>query len=271
MRMNPIVVGHDDISASSASAARIDDDRALLRHLRINDSDAAMFLGRSRQTLIIKLGPKKGAKHPPPSNYFKLTDIVILVSAARQMGRNIDPETIRIYVDSTRKPAEGLSDERYAMLIGLLSGSSERISLAGAETVVFVMPAFAELRAHRLEVARDLKRRIKEDIGGMEPPPTVYLLAPTNLQARAAGQWLGIDAGHCYGSEVIEYYLPSILVYRDLMEEPSPYVLTEDGEFVAAPRFMNHMVADCVRSLLPADVGQKLLPTDKRRRAAGGD
>lgn len=257
-------------TVDAASNQPLANDRDLLDALKMSDSDAAMFLGKSRQALNTQLGPKKGARRKAPANYFKLSDIVIMVSAARQLGREFNVPAVKDYVERTRKPAGEDGKGPYKMLLGLLEGEQEKFELHGAGALVFVLPSFAELRARHADIAEDL-RDIVRRAQTMNPQPTLFLLSSTSLQAKMAGQWLGIqDSQKCFGRDVVDHYLPTILLYNSANDEPRPFVLTENGTFVAAPRFLSHMVADCVRSLLPLQVSRELHP-DERLVAETGD
>lgn len=248
---------------SEDGANDIEDDRALLNELGLTDSQAALFLGKSRQALNGQLGPKKGAGQPGTLDYFKLSDILMLVSAARQTGRAFSAERVEDYVRRTRAPRGEESHIPFELLMGVLLGEPPTLDIEGADTVVFMLPAFADLRSQLEKAARELMK-VARQLQDATPQPKVFILASTSMQAKMAGQWLGLDCGeNCFGRDIVDHYLPTVLVYRSAQDEARPYVLTESGTFVEAPHFRAPMIAECVRSLLPEEVSDALRPNIK--------
>lgn len=221
------------------------DDRALLRALHMSDADAALFLGKSRQALNVQLGPKNGSN--APDDYFKLSDILVLIAAARQLGRSFEVKALRAYVERTRKPEK--ESAPYKLLMSLLKAEPEGLDTSGADTVVFILPAFHEMR--KLTHVRDFLRKTAVELARRDPPCELFVLATTDGRARSAGDFLGIDHTQCFGSDLVDHYLPSIMVYRRAGDDLRVFVLTEEGNFSRAPTFIQPMVADCVRSMLP--------------------
>jgi hypothetical protein len=228
------------------AAGIIADDRSLLRCLKMSDADAALFLGKSRQALNSQLGPKNGFN--PPDDYFKLSDILVLTSAARQLGRTFDVKALKDYIDRTRTPnKEGAP---YKLLMSLLNAEPEGLDTDGADTVILILPAFHELRAKLPEV-RDFLRKTVAELARRDPPCEIFVLGATDGRAQSAGDFLGVDRGRCFGSDLVDHYLPSIMVYRRATDDLKVFILTQDGDFSRAPTFIQPMLADCVRSMLP--------------------
>jgi hypothetical protein len=257
-KLDPAYLETPPVPASGA----IRDDRELLDRLGLSDADAAMFLTKSRQTLINQLGAKKaGADLERPTDYFRLGEIATLISGARQLDRIIDVPAVWHYVAVTR--ADDLGTQPYVMLVKLLRGKAEALDISGATTIVFLLPAFADLRASRGDVAMNLLH-LAHDLPSGDAGPAVFVLSSTEMQARMAGQWLGLDTGsNCFGRDIVDHYLPTVLVYRRDRDESRPYILTERGTFEAAPRFRSNMVADCVRSMMPSEMRSYLSPEVK--------
>jgi len=236
----------------------LENDRMLLKRLQLNYSEAATFLSRSRQAVQSKLsGPE-----PAPNNYFTPGEIVILVSAARQLGREIPPKAvseIRDYVAGTR----GKEGEVFKLFVQLLNADTDSVDVSDATAIVFLLPGFAELRTSRPDVAEALADLV-EGLPDDETRPAVFVLSSTEMQAQMAGRWLGVELANCFGSDLTDHYLPTILVYRRAarpdQDAALPFVLTERGTFEAAPRFRTNMIADCVQSMMPPDVAKALRP-----------
>lgn len=241
------------------ASGAIKHDRELLDRLGLSDVDAASILTRSRQALNNQLGAKKApAEAPRPTTYFRMGEIALLVGGARQFGRQIDIPAIKHYVAVTR-PDE-IDGPAYQLLVKSLEGEAEEIDLADASTIVFLLPAFADLRASRGDVAMNLLYLAHALPRGANAP-AVFVLSSTEMQARMAGQWLGLDHGsNCFGRDIVDHYLPTVLVYCRKRDESRPYVLTERGTFEAAPKFRSNMIADCVRSLMPSEMRRDLSP-----------
>jgi hypothetical protein len=238
----------------------IRDDRELLDRLHLSDVEAAMFLTKTRQALNNQLGPKRARGHAP-TDYFRLGEIVLLISAARQLEREIDVPAVKAYVAATRP--EDVGRPPHVLLLKLLEGESEEIDLVGASTVIFLLPAFADLRASRGDVAANLLE-LARSIPHGDGAPAVFVLSSTEMQAHMAGQWLGLDNGsNCFGRDIVDHYLPTVLVYRREHDDARPYVLTERGTFDAVPRFRTNMVAACVRSMMPSELRPHLSPEDR--------
>jgi len=245
------------VGAAMRRGRTIADDRELLARLGLSDAEAAMFLSKSRQALNNQLGPKK-ARGRAPSDYFRLGEIALLVGAARQLDRQIDIEAVKAYVAATRP--EELGKPPYKLLLSLLAGGTEAIDCDGASTIIFLLPSFADLRASRGEVAIRLLH-LARSIPKAPDGPAVFVLSSTEMQATMSGQWLGLDNGsNCFGRDIVDHYLPTVLVYRQESDDARPYVLTERGTFEAVPRFRSNMIADCVRSMMPSELRSHLSP-----------
>lgn len=243
----------------------IRDDRQLLDELNLTDAEAASFLGKSRQALNGQLGSKRSREKSGPFDYFKVSDIVILVSAARQVGRVFDVARISEYVFRTRPRRGDEPGVPFELLDNLLFGETSAIDVAQADTVVFMLPAFADLCAHRPD-ARDALVKIAKQLRSANPRPNIFVLSSTPTQAKMVAQWFDLDLeeDHCFGDEIVDHYLPTVLTYNQNSDIARPYVLTENGTFVEAPQFRAPMMVQCVRSLLPNEVSRALRPDHLR-------
>jgi len=250
---------HASASVEAVPPGQIESDRDLLEVLGMGDAEAAMFLGKSRQALNAQLGPRKGRKGKGPDDYFKFGDILILVSAARQMGRDFSVADVRAYVERSRAPRDGIWTEPYRLLMDLLGEELVELDATDADTVVLVLPTLNDLLANQREIADRLKDMVR-DVSTRREPAQVFLLASTMIRAKTAGQWLGIAEDHCFGRDLVDHYLPTVIIYRQDIDEPRPYVLTEKGRFTATPRFAAHMLAACVRSMMPGEMQHALQP-----------
>jgi hypothetical protein len=278
---------HEPAPTESGRAKRIENDRDLLDALQMGDPEAAMFLGKSRQALNTQLGSKKSGMGKAPRDYFKLSDILILVSAARQIGREFNVQAVRDYVKVSRPPDE-LTQKPYDLLMGILDEELIELDTTGAKTMVLILPTLNDLLANRPEVARSLRETVRQ-AAERQPPVQIFLLASTVIRARSAGQWFAIPEDHCFGRDLVDHYLPSVILYRDPPDGPKyanmgeegegnrgqarPYILTEKGGFVASPSFSAELIAECVRSMMPLEMRSALQPPRKtpanQEQAAG--
>jgi hypothetical protein len=240
----------------------IRDDRSLLEALHMTDAEAASFLGKSRQALNNQLGPKKGPPGTAPLDYFKLSDILVLISSARATGRQFDPIRVGDYVERTRKPREGESDVPFDVIMEMLMGEPSALNTEGADTVIFMLPAFVELRSQRPDAAEELAEVAKE-LRARDPMPEILIFSSTDMQATMAGKWLDLDTGKTFGRDIVDHYFPTVLVYRRKEDRAIPYVLSEKGTFVEAAHYRGAMMAECLRSLLPDEVSRALQPPGK--------
>lgn len=253
------------------TTTEIRSDRDLLAELGMSDAVAASYLGKSRQALNLKLGPKRvGAMREP---YFKISEILVLVMAARQRGQEFDEEAVREFIDDTASERAGQSDESLKLLDQLLSGVKD-IDVTDAGTVVMILPAFADQRAQLPDFSKDL-RRLAETLGEMQPVPWVTVFSSTKMQAQMAVEWLKLpmDKTRWFTHEYVDHYVPSVLVFSKKGGDPRPYVLTERGGLIQAPQFRAHTLAECVRFMLPPEARKELFTHEEddevtpRRRA----
>ncbi len=226
----------------------------------MTDAEAASFLGKSRQALNNQLGPKKGGTAPP--DYFKLSDILVLISSARATGRQFDGLRVGEYVARTRKPREGESDVPFDVIMKMLLGEPSALNTEGADAVIFMLPAFVELRSQRPDAADELAE-VARELRERSPMPEILIFSSTDMQATMAGKWLELDTGKCFGRDIVDHYFPTVLVYRGAEDKAIPYVLSEKGTFVEAAYYRGPMMAECLRSLLPDEVSRALQPPGK--------
>lgn len=249
----------------------IRNDRGLLRHFNLSDSQTAKLLGRSRQTLINQLGPKNGAK-VRKTPYFKLRDIHILVSSALELGRSIDMTAVRKYVELTRSQGNGNDEpqEIHDLVDRLLGFESKGLDYSEGDTLALILPAFAELRQRRSDITDNLRAKV-ERLLSSKRPPFICVVGTTDLQARGAARWLGLDPELSFGHPLADHHMPTIMVYNPNADEPSSYVLTAKGFELTLP-FIGHRVTDCLRLILPESAAERLLPAKKagEEGATGG-
>lgn len=233
----------------------IRNDRELLTELGMNDAVAASYLGKSRQALNMKLGPKR--VDAMPESYFKISEILVLIMAARQRSQKFDEGAVRDFIDRTASERAGRSDS-LKLLDQLLRGVEE-LDVTDAGTVVMILPAFADQRAQSPSFSRDL-RRLAETIGRMQPVPRVMVISSTTMQAQIAAEWLKLPAGKTrwFGHELVDHYVPTVLVFSRKGGAPCPYLLTERGGLALAPQFRAYMMAECVRLMLPQEAREEL-------------
>lgn len=238
------------------SPTRILNDRRLLDELGMNDAAAAMYLGKSRQALNFKLGAKRSQETRPP--YFKISDILVLVIAARQLGADFDCEAVRDYIDRTRDKRQGNSEAALKLLDQLLRGI-EDVNVDDPATVVFILPAFADLRAELPDFSQELKR-IASALSAKDRIPRILLFSSTKMLAEMAADWLRLPKERTYAltHDYVDHYVPSVLVFDREKGDPRTYVLTERGGLIPAPQFRAPMMAECVRFMLPPDLREEL-------------
>jgi hypothetical protein len=257
MNPNQALARHDQ---DTLVRLRMGNDRELLIALGMSDSDAASFLGRSRQALHQMLGPKDGSG--APSNYFKAGDILTLVSAARQLGRvgpDFDPDVVLDYAEATRKESE---PEAFALLRSVLSEKPQQLDLEGADAVILVLAGFAEMLS-RFPSAGEFLTELVRKAASAEVGAEVVVVCPTSTRARIAGEWLRVPASRCFGNDLADHYLPTIVILR--AGEPGVFVLTENGNFNGSAPFARATMAESVWALLPAEARQEI----EERRARG--
>lgn len=240
----------------------IRDDRSLLDALHMTDAEAASFLGKSRQALNNQLGPKKGPPGTAPLDYFKLADILVLISSARATGRQFDPVRVGDYVERTRKPSAEETNVPFKV-IKMLLGNPSPLNTEGANTVIFMLPAFVELRSQRPDAAEELSR-VAKDLRAGNPETEIFIFSSTAMQAEMAAKWLELyTEKNSFGRDIVDHYLPTVLAYWREEDKAIPYVLTENGLFVEAAHYRGAMMAECLRSLLPDEVSRTLRPYDE--------
>ena len=240
---------------------RISDDRQFLDVLNLSDAEAAMYLGKSRQALNGKLGSKRAGD--APCDYFKPSEMVVLVIASRHKGGELDEGKlgrIRDYAERTRAPRhrESGGGGAYALLEKLLHPAAG-LDLREAHTVVLILPDY-----HALSERESAARLFEELVANQRtvaPKAKVVILSSTNARARAAMRSLplaGADA-HAFAHENADYYLPMVLVY-DRSCGLQSYVLTDANTFVGAPQYNVPLMTECVRSMVPEDSYEALFP-----------
>jgi hypothetical protein len=224
---------------------RLCTDRELLDLLKMSDADAAAYLGRTRQALHSKLGPRNGSR-AGPSGYLKTSDILTLVTAAREFGRDFKPNDVLDYVAYTRKASE---PEAFELLESFLSEASPKIDVAGASAVILILPAFADMltafpesRAYLTEVVDEAR-----DCG-----VKVMVIGPTSVRARLAGASLGVEDGLCFGHEQADVYSPTIIVVDE--RDPNVFILTHDARFVSVAPFNRATMTENALAMLPPEV-----------------
>lgn len=273
--------GDEDLVAMGAlppdglefAPAPIEDDRDLLSELGMSDSDAAALLGRSRQALHQKLGPKnssrKGAKGravPGRSEYFKVSDIFTLTSAARQLGRPFRGDVILSYAERTRKKRE---PEAFALLESVLRDDPQPLEdIAGATAILMVLPGFAEMLV-RFDRVGDFLVDIVEDARSMsDPAAQVFVVGPTAMQADIAGDWLGVPEDRCFGHESADLLPPAIIVFSE--DDQRVYTLTETGQFMGVPAFQRATMARRALVMLPPEMRTVASPRRNSRSSRRG-
>jgi hypothetical protein len=262
-------------------ASGITNDRELLDLLGLNDAQASMYLGRSRQALQNKL--KSKSRGTAPNDYFKPHDILLLVIAARRLGRLGDTEQVmkvQRYVQETRAPDYGKNDS-YKVLLDALGGADDDFekALAAALAVIIIVPDYGMLN----EARPGLARRLVEVAAAAETQPSnpwIVALASTEARANSAAQAFALSTQRFIAkpSHYTDHYTPMVLIYSGAPErpEPRPFILTETGQLVAAPYFSGAMQTACVRQMLPDEVRNDLFGAEAagvrrdKRAATGG-
>jgi hypothetical protein len=249
------------------------DDRQLLSELGMSDGDAAALLGRSRQALHQKLGPKsssrkggKGRAVPGRSEYFKVSDIFTLTSAARQLGRPFRADAILSYAERTRKKRE---PEAFALLESVLRDDPQPLEdIAGASAILMVLPGFAEMLV-RFDRVGDFLVDIVEDARSIgDPAAQVFVVGPTAMQADIAGDWLGVAEDHCFGHESADLLPPTIIVFS--ADDQRVYTLTETGHFMGVPAFQRATMARRALVMLPPEMRTVASPRRSSRSTRRG-
>jgi hypothetical protein len=239
----------------------ITNDREFLAALDMTDAQAAMYLGKSRQALNNKLKSKR--RSDAPDDYFKASDLLILVIAARRLGKEFDVREVRRYVERTRSAADG---DAYAMLIQELEGNDDiEREVMGASTVVLIIPEYDQLSkadpsgADQLTALAGMVRQLPSN-------PWIVVLSISEVKANTAARQLGLSGVRVrpVSHEYVDHYTPMALIYGgsgDDDVEPRPFLLTDTGRLVAAPHFRAPMMSDCVKYMLPKEVREELFPT----------
>jgi hypothetical protein len=237
----------------------ISDDRELLDVLQMSDAQASMYLGKSRQALNNQLGSRRSGK--APSDYFKARDLIVLITAARSLGREFDSAMIQRYIKTRPRPR---NDEPagYALLDKVL-GNIDQFELRDPSAIIFILPEFADLRTENREGAE----RLRDLVAAMykaDLDPWVVVLSSSEIRAKMATQWLGLsgDKVRSASHDYVDHYLPAILVYDREGDgyRPRPFVLTQAGSIVSAPQYRAAMMSECVQFMLPEDVRNILFP-----------
>ena len=240
-------------------------DRQLLVLLGLNDAQAAMYLGRSRQALLNKLKARDSGQ--APSNYFKPHDVLLLVIAARRLGKLSNPADvikIRHYVEETRARDYGSSDS-YRMLLDMLGGVEDDFdaALAAAAAVVIIVPNYVRLEEARPELAHRLANAAAK-AAAQPRHPWIVLLASTEPQTVEATNAFGLSGERFLAlpSPYADHYTPMVLIYSGSRGRIAsrPFILTDTGQLVSAPYFEGAMQTTCVKQMLPKDVRDDLFP-----------
>ena len=242
-----------------STASVIKDDRALVLELAgQNLAEAAMFLGKSRQALSSQLGSAQGAR----TDYLRIGEILVLVMAARQTGREFDREAVRAYVMRTRGGGAGGERTRELVLSQLDAFGELRVDQA--RSVVLLLPSFIDLRSERPRIA-DRLRLLAQQVMAAEDKWLV-VAAATKLQANAASQWLGLsgERAAAFGHPDVEHFMPLVLAFtEDVHGEslvPTPYMITDAGEFARTPQYHAEVLGEWLRSLVPTEFAAAVEP-----------
>jgi hypothetical protein len=234
-------------------ATAIENDRELLSILGLSDPDAAEYLSKSRQTLNTMLRSGDDA----PRDYFRLSDIYLLISAAERHGHSYDREAVLEYIKDTRTPEPGSTKKGsrkrarrdFDMLIERLS-PAESWADEDVYAVIYVLPAFSEMRNH-LPRQRDILSAQVAEFNRAEHPVEMFCVSTTDVQAQMAGASIGInDTSRCAGKAIVDHYQPMALYYIHGSEHPKCRILTQHSGMVDAPYFRTDMIQACVEGLL---------------------
>ena len=229
-----------------AQLETINNDQELLDELRLSETKAAGYLSRARQTLNTMLR-QRGDQNQPPNDYFRLSDIYILVSAAHRSGVDFGREKIVDYIQRTRGGKAGQTD--YQQVMALLQPSSELIK-ADIYAVIYILPAFSEMKA---EMPRH-HQSLREEIQSLQSAPQdieLFCVSTTDMIAQLTGNSLGIkDKERCVGSHIVDHYQPMALYYLRSEEHPRAKIFTQYAGLIDAPHYRTHMIRLCVEGLL---------------------
>lgn len=230
----------------------IANDKDLLNALGMTASAAATLLGRSRQALSTGL-----ASNRP---YFRTTDIMALVAAARQR-ETLDREGLVFeYVQGSRSPA----DPALGLLKDVLFDRPVEPDLADAQAIVIVVAGFAELLSRFGDAVRELEKLVEKS-RSMAAAPEVFIVSTSWTRAKIAGRSLDVPEDHCFGDDAADHYAPTIVIYRS-GSDPGVYVLTGDLKFRSAAPSARPTMAESVLTMLPPDVRGRIAV----RRSGGG-
>lgn len=236
----------EHISADADSI--INNDRDLLEKLNFTDADAAMFLGRSRQALGNKLHGKEERDTKAPNDYFKIADILRLVSVRVEDGEDVPGAAIETYVLETRP----LEEERDRILFKRLQSLLKPTAIVKrneVQGIVLILPGYSNWRSTRPRQAEAFKTLLQDYVNnGLDPE--LICISPTSLRANITAQLLEIeDRATCISSEIADHYIPTVLLYVIGASQPLAFVLTNRGTLVRAPHYRADALSDCVQSM----------------------
>lgn len=225
----------------------LENDRDLLNHLELKDTLAAAYLGKTRQALNTKLGPKSATSSP--DNYFSCSELFILFSAAHKRGVAFDADRMSKYIQRTRTPSSNAEQIAYDHVMSFLEPATH-LDLDEVYAVAFVLPAFDKIRELHEPRAQEL-RKIVKTLTKSNRRVELFCVSSTETQAQLAAGWLGI-AGHerSVGKYLVDHYSPMVLFYLYDQEVPMAQILTEKVGLVDALHFRGDMIRTCVHSML---------------------
>lgn len=262
-----------NLTNANGGGIEISNDRQLLNLLDLSDAVAAEYLSKSRQTLNTMLKSEENA----PKDYFRLSDIYLLISAAARSGRVLSEAqkaSIRQYVQSTRAPAsdEAQADGRkakkrprrdYEMLMARLQ-PTKSFDEASVHAAIYILPAFSEMK-NALPQQHDAIREEVEKFQNAPEPIELFCVSTTEFQAQMTGAAIGLNdvSNRCVGKAIVDHYQPMVLYYLLDEEIPKCKILTEQG-LVDAPFFRADMIKACVEGLL--DANQRVVLNEPNKR-----
>lgn len=254
-------------AAAAVAVGNINNDRDLLSALGLSDAQAAAFLGKSRQALNNMLGSRRSGE--APNDYFKASDVLVLLIAARRKGHDFDESEVRRYVEI--RPKRGDSDALDMVLSELGPRHDALDHLPGAEAVVMIVPDYDDLLQRNPKTAARLDEFIDRVIEADSDPWLVLLASSNEMRATSAARGLGLagpkvrPVGHPY----IDHYTPMVLIYGTVEEKDDPrsFLFTEKGDLVEAPFYRAAMLSACVKHMLPAEVRNDIFPVMDRAAA----
>lgn len=223
------------------------DDRDFLNALDLGDSDAAMYLGKSRQTLNTMLGSQRNPSGQRAKRYLKCADMHQLISAAILRGTEFDSERLAVYIERERKDDPGRD-----IVLADLRAPKLKIDWEKAYAMILMLPHFWEIDGNRAPALQALRVHVKE-MQDRQRGSKVVIISDSRMGAVRIAENLDLLPEQCQRNEVAENYFPSVLVYVEGEELPHLLLLTEDNKFVYAPQFSVDVISACVERFLPRD------------------